>query len=75
MSGEIEIIVNGDARRVPEGTCVAQLIALLGLPAGKVAVERNLEIVPKSTHDNVLLSDGDRLEIVHFVGGGSGPAL
>jgi thiazole synthase len=67
---ELTIILNGDPRRVSEGTSVADLLAQLELPAAKVAVERNLAIVPRSTFTHVLLAEGDRLEIVHFVGGG-----
>jgi thiazole synthase len=67
---ELTITLNGDPRRVAEGTSVADLLAQLELPAAKVAVERNLAIVPRSTFAEVLLAEGDALEIVHFVGGG-----
>jgi thiamine biosynthesis protein ThiS len=66
----LSITLNGDPRRVAPGMSVADLVAELGLPIKKVAVERNLEIVPRSTLADVLLADGDVLEIVHFVGGG-----
>lgn len=66
----LSIIINGEPRRISTGLTVAGLIAELGLNPKKVAVERNLEIVPRSTHAEVLLADGDQLEIVHFVGGG-----
>ncbi len=66
----ISITLNGDPRRVAPGASIAALLAELELDAGKVAVERNLEIVPRSTFGSVALADGDRLEIVHFVGGG-----
>ena len=66
----ISIILNGDPRRVAPGTSVAALLTELDLGAGKVAVERNFEIVPRSTFGAVMLAEGDRLEIVHFVGGG-----
>jgi thiamine biosynthesis protein ThiS len=66
----IAISINGEPRRCATGLSVAGLIRELGLEPKKVAVERNLEIVPRSTHDEVMLSDGDALEIVHFVGGG-----
>jgi thiamine biosynthesis protein ThiS len=49
---------------------VAALVAHLGLDGRKVAVERNLEIVPRSTYGSTALTDGDRIEIVHFIGGG-----
>ena len=67
---ELTIILNGDPRRVTEGSSIADLLAQLELPAAKVAVERNLAIVPRSTLADVRLAEGDALEIVHFVGGG-----
>lgn len=67
---EIAITLNGGPRRVAAGTSVAALLSQLELPAEKVAVERNLAIVPRSTFGDVMLADGDALEIVHFVGGG-----
>ena len=70
QTAQISIHVNGEPRRVPEGQSIAALVGTLGLTPAKVAVERNLEIVPRSTLDDVIVQDGDRLEIVHFVGGG-----
>jgi thiazole synthase len=67
---ELTITLNGDPRRVAAGSSVANLLASLDLPAEKVAVERNLAIVPRSTFAEVVLAEGDALEIVHFVGGG-----
>jgi thiamine biosynthesis protein ThiS len=66
----IAVTVNGEVREVPEGTSVAGLLALIGLDGRKVAVERNEEIVPRSTYAATALAAGDRLEIVHFIGGG-----
>jgi thiamine biosynthesis protein ThiS len=66
----LTITLNGEPRRVNAGMSVADLVAELGLPIRKVAVERNLEIVPRSTLADVMLANGDMLEIVHFVGGG-----
>lgn len=66
----IRIEVNGEAREVPDGASVAELLGLLGLAAPKVAVERNLEIVPRSAWADTRLTAGDRLEVVHFIGGG-----
>lgn len=66
----ISIDVNGEPRRVSVGLTLAGLAAELGLDPARVAVERNLEIVPRSTLAQVALTDGDRIEIVHFVGGG-----
>jgi thiamine biosynthesis protein ThiS len=62
--------INGEHRRVPTGTSIAQMVADIGLDPAKVAVERNLEIVPRSTFADVIVEDGDEFEIVHFVGGG-----
>jgi thiazole synthase len=74
QSGEtqltIPITLNGEPRSVAPGTTIAALAAELGLNPAKVAVERNLEIVPRSTLADVVIAEGDRLEIVHFVGGG-----
>lgn len=64
------IVLNGEPRPVAEGTTVAALVAALGLQPQQVAVEVNREIVPRGTHAQVLLRDGDQLEIVTFVGGG-----
>ena len=64
------IRVNGEHRRVPRGISVAQLALELGLEPTRVAVERNLEIVPRSTLAEVSVEDGDDYEIVTFVGGG-----
>jgi thiazole synthase len=68
--GTISITVNGEHRRVAAGITLAQLATELGLVPEKVAVERNLEVVPRSTLKDVVVEDGDDLEIVHFVGGG-----
>ncbi|RHW17392.1 sulfur carrier protein ThiS [Sphingomonas gilva] len=68
--GTISITVNGEHRRVADGMTIADLANELGLVPEKVAVERNLEIVPRSTLADVRIEDGDDLEIVHFVGGG-----
>jgi thiazole synthase len=67
---QIAITLNGERRQVPAGTSVATLVETLELKKGRVAVERNREIVPMSQWSDVALSDGDALEIVHFVGGG-----
>jgi len=68
--GTITITVNGEHKRVAAGMSIADLANELGLVPEKVAVERNLEVVPRSTIAQVCLEDGDELEIVHFVGGG-----
>ena len=69
MSDNVSIVVNGEARSVATGTTVSALIDALGL-TGRVAVERNREVVPRAHHATTVLGDGDRLEIVTFVGGG-----
>ena len=66
----LTIQLNGEPRRAAAGMTVADLVDELGLDPKKVAVERNLEIVPRSTLADVMLAEGDSLEIVHFVGGG-----
>ena len=70
MTPMISFTLNGVPRRIASGTCVAGLLKELALDATKVAVERNLEIVPRSTFAAVVLAEGDKMEIVHFVGGG-----
>ena len=72
MSDTISLTLNGNPRRFIAGATVADLVRDIGLDPVKVAVERNLEIVPRSTLADVVLVDRDVLEIVHFVGGGQG---
>ena len=62
--------INGEDTDVVGATTVAELIAVLRLETRKVAVERNREIVPRSTYASVRLTEGDRIEIVAFIGGG-----
>ena len=74
MNSSVTLTLNGESR-VFEGPAdgplsVSALLATLGLDTRKVAVERNLEIVPRSTLGEVCVEDGDDFEIVHFVGGG-----
>jgi sulfur carrier protein len=66
----MRLTVNGAEREVPDGITVQGLVAHLGLAGGPVAVERNLEVVPRAEHPKALLHEGDVVEIVHFVGGG-----
>ncbi len=68
--GTVSISVNGEHRRVVAGMTIAELAAELGLEPTKVAVERTMEIVPRSTLADVRVEDGDDFEIVTFVGGG-----
>jgi len=65
----MKIIVNGNATELPDGLTVTTLVEHLGLQ-GPVAVERNRDVVPRAEHAPTTLSDGDQIEIVHFVGGG-----
>jgi thiazole synthase len=73
MTALLHLTVNGEPRRTPAGS-IAHLVRSLELDPAKVAVERNGEIVPRSTLAEVPLADGDVLEIVHFVGGGQADA-
>ena len=66
----LTVKLNGEPRRVSAGATIAGMLADLGLNAERVAVERNREIVPRSTLGEVEVRDGDAFEIVHFVGGG-----
>ena len=70
LDGSAGVVINGEHRRMPAGSTLAQLIAEIGLDPLRVAVERNLAIVPRSTFDSLIVEDGDDYEIVHFVGGG-----
>ena len=70
LEQSVSIRVNGEHRRVPGGTSVAEMVDLLGLDPRRVAVERNLAVIPRSTLGQVCVEDGDDYEIVHFVGGG-----
>jgi sulfur carrier protein len=66
----VNILVNGVPREVAEGTTIAALLAQLEMPARQVAVEVNLELVPRAEHQRHSLCEADRLEIVTLVGGG-----
>jgi len=71
---DLRITVNGEPRVAAPGTTVAALVAALGMDAARVAVERNEDVVPRRTWAEAQLGDGDRVEIVAFVGGGAGAA-
>ena len=66
----MHLVVNGAPHDVPDGLTVWGLIEHLQLTDGPVAVERNLEVVPRAEHARTVLLEGDVVEIVHFVGGG-----
>jgi len=70
MSETVRIVVNGDQREVPGGLSVTGLLAHLGMRAERVAIERNLDILPRGQWDGTQVGAGDRYEIVHLVGGG-----
>ena len=67
----MHIFVNGEQKECREPATLAELINQLGMKGDRVAVELNREIVPRAQWPDTKLHDGDRLEIVHFVGGGS----
>jgi thiazole synthase len=71
----LTVTLNGEARQLNAPTSVRGLLESLGLDPAKIAVERNLEIVPRSSYGEVTVANGDRLEIVHFIGGGNAPAV
>ena len=66
----MSVTLNGEQRRVTAGGSIAAMLRELDIEPARVAVERNLAIVPKSTLEEVAVEDGDRFEVVHFVGGG-----
>ena len=66
----MQIIVNGEQKDFKEGFTIIALLAELGIQKERVAIELNLDIVPKGRFDDTILKDGDRVEIVSFVGGG-----
>ena len=69
----LQITINGESRSFETALSVRALLAALGQDPAKVAVERNLEIVPRSQYDTLMVGAGDKLEIVHFIGGGNAP--
>lgn len=73
MSRTVRIEINGEGREVDEGATVAALVRLLGLAPERLAVELNREVVRRSRWEETALGEGDKIEIVHFVGGGCGP--
>ena len=66
----MRLVVNGEERDVAEGSTIRALLDELDLGAGPVAVERNGDVVPRKEHASTVLAEGDRIEVVHFVGGG-----
>lgn len=66
----MKVRVNGEVREIPDGLTVEALLAHLGLASARVAIERNLDIVPRSQWRDTQVQPSDSYEIVHFVGGG-----
>lgn len=66
----MRLLINGEPRDFNDGATITALLAALDLDGRRLGVERNREIVPKSTYGETRLADGDVIEIVHFVGGG-----
>ena len=66
----MNVIVNGETREMPADTTLSAMIELLGLPDERIAIELNKAVIRRSRWDEAVLSDGDAIEIVHFVGGG-----
>jgi sulfur carrier protein len=66
----MQITINGETREIPDGLDVPRLLEHLGIRAERVAIERNLEILPRSAWVATRVASGDRYEIVHLVGGG-----
>jgi thiazole synthase len=73
MSANLNVTLNGEARALNAGLTVKAMLETLGLDPAKIAVERNLEIVPRSAYSQIAVTEGDRFEIVHFIGGGNAP--
>ncbi|MGZ5932742.1 MAG: sulfur carrier protein ThiS [Rhizomicrobium sp.] len=69
----MNVTINGEAKHLNSAMTLNEMLAFLGLDPKKIAVERNLEIVPRSTYASVQVKDGDKYEIVHFIGGGNAP--
>ena len=70
MSEAVSVVINGELKQVPRGLNMPGLLAYLGISTSRVAIERNLDILPQSLWDETQVSAGDRYEIVHLVGGG-----
>ncbi len=70
MNCNMRITVNGETKNFDELQSITELADKLGLDNRKIAIERNLEVVPKSQYNNTALANGDNIEIIHFIGGG-----
>ncbi|MFQ5590575.1 MAG: sulfur carrier protein ThiS [Phycisphaerae bacterium] len=67
----MQVILNGEQRSLDEGATVADMLRGLGIESGRVAVEINENIVPRKDYADAVVRDGDRIEVVTFVGGGA----
>jgi thiamine biosynthesis protein ThiS len=70
MTATIQVVVNGEACEIPAGLSINALLSHLGMPEGRVAIERNFEILSRSQWNSTVARPGDHFEIVHLVGGG-----
>ncbi|MGB9068487.1 MAG: sulfur carrier protein ThiS [Candidatus Acidiferrales bacterium] len=66
----MRVTINGERREIPDGLNIIALLELLGMSNGRVAIERNLDILPRARWQETQVESNDSLEIVHFVGGG-----
>ncbi len=66
----MNVVINGEQREIPEGVNVAGMLEHLGVPRDRVAIERNLNVLPRANWNETRVEPNDRFEIVHFVGGG-----
>lgn len=66
----MNVVINGEQREIPDGMNVAEMLGHLGMPRDRVAIERNLNILPRTNWNETRVEANDRFEIVHFVGGG-----
>ena len=64
------VTINGERREIPDGLNVTALLEHIGMPGGRVAIERNLDILPRARWTETRIQPNDNFEIVHFVGGG-----
>src|SRR5262249_49091715 len=75
LMNDLQVTVNGEIRTTPRGTTVASLLADMGVDPARVAVEKNRDVVPRRTWGEAPVADGDHIEIVSFIGGGSDASL
>lgn len=70
MAGNVAVTINGEPKEIPEGLSVAALLEYLSVASNRVAIELNMDILPRGDWEKRIVQAGDRFEIVHFVGGG-----